>query len=75
MPESYQILESAPAPVLQNGHLPLMLLMRHERIETTQNYYIGRDAETAADVVWDAFANSFANSDEIQQKTPSHEMA
>ena len=39
----------------------LMLLMRHESIQTTQAYYIGRNAEAAADAVWDAVANSFAN--------------
>ncbi len=33
----------------------LMQLMRHESIQTTQEFYVGRNAEAAADVVWDAF--------------------
>jgi integrase len=32
----------------------LMQLMRHEDIATTMKYYAGRDAEAAADVVWNA---------------------
>jgi integrase len=35
----------------------LMQLMRHESIETTMRYYVGRNAETAADVLWSAFAS------------------
>lgn len=36
----------------------LMLLMRHESIETTMRYYVGRNAEAAADALWDAVAGS-----------------
>lgn len=32
----------------------LMQLMRHESIETTMRFYVGRNAETAADVLWEA---------------------
>lgn len=34
----------------------LMQLMRHESIETTMRYYVGKNAETAADVLYDAVA-------------------
>jgi hypothetical protein len=30
----------------------LMALMRHEKIETTMRYYVGRNANTVADAVW-----------------------
>ena len=33
----------------------LMALMRHESIETTLRYYVGRNAQTIADAAWDAF--------------------
>lgn len=41
----------------QDGLMPpvLMQLMRHESIQTTQEFYVGRNAEAAADVVWEAF--------------------
>ena len=32
----------------------LMELMRHESIETTQKYYLGRNAQRTADVLWGA---------------------
>jgi len=32
----------------------LMQLMRHETIETTMRYYVGRDAQATADVLWEA---------------------
>lgn len=35
-------------PVLQQ-------LMRHESIDTTLRYYVGRNAEATAEAVWDAF--------------------
>jgi integrase len=55
-------------PVLQQ-------LMRHESIQTTMTFYVERDAETTADAVWSAFANTFANSGPAQEKTPSVEVA
>lgn len=35
----------------------LMQLMRHESIETTMRFYVGRNAETAADALWSAMAS------------------
>lgn len=42
----------------------LMELMRHESIETTQRFYVCRNAEETADAVWAAFeaGNTFGNS-------------
>ena len=36
--------------------IPVVLkqLMRHESIETTMQYYVGKNAEAAADTLWDA---------------------
>jgi len=48
-----------------------MEMMRHQDITTTQQFYVGRNAEASADVIWDAFAT--VNSTVIslnQQKTP-----
>lgn len=36
----------------------LMVLMRHESIDTTMRYYVGRNAETVADSVWSAASTS-----------------
>ena len=36
----------------------LMALMRHESIETTQRFYVGRNANTTADAVWEAYGQS-----------------
>jgi integrase len=33
----------------------LMHLMRHESIETTMRYYVGRNAENTEDVLWNAY--------------------
>ena len=33
----------------------LMALMRHESIETTMRYYVGRNATVTADAVWKAY--------------------
>lgn len=32
-----------------------MLLMRHESIDTTMKYYVGRSVQATADVVWEAY--------------------
>jgi len=41
----------------------LMQLMRHESIETTMKFYVGRNAETAADALWNAMpSNTSGNS-------------
>ena len=54
--------------------------MRHEDISTTMTFYVGRNAETAADAIWNASetisatasmqppANSLANPCEIPRK-------
>ncbi len=34
----------------------LMALMRHESIQTTMRFYVGRNAQTTADAVWSAYA-------------------
>ena len=39
----------------------LQQLMRHESINTTMAFYVGRNAEATADVLWNAVANTFAN--------------
>ncbi|MBD3672899.1 MAG: site-specific integrase [Planctomycetaceae bacterium] len=51
----------------------LMELMRHESITTTMEYYVGRNAEAAADAVWRAFGesvhdstNTFANTNDSE---------
>ena len=33
----------------------LMQLMRHESIETTMRFYVGRSVQATADVVWEAY--------------------
>lgn len=33
----------------------LMEMMRHESIQTTQEFYVGRNAEASADLIWSAF--------------------
>lgn len=39
----------------------LMELMRHESIQTTMKFYVGRNAEAAAQAMWSAFANNPTN--------------
>jgi hypothetical protein len=45
----------------------LMELMRHESIETTLKFYVGRNAQATADVLWNAHqaanGNTFGNND------------
>lgn len=45
----------------------LMLLMRHSDIDTTMKYYVGRNAQKAADVIWQADAVS--SPDQAQDET------
>lgn len=47
-------------PVLQQ-------MMRHESIQTTLDFYVGRNAEATADAVWEAFAYTSAYSDHSGQ--------
>lgn len=44
---------------LQTTQIPdvLMLLMRHANIETILNYYVGRNAQKAAEAVWETVAD------------------
>lgn len=47
----------------------LMELMRHESIETTMKFYVGRNAQTTADVLWAAHepaGNTFGNTAHAQ---------
>ena len=39
----------------------LMEMMRHEKIETTMTYYVGRNAQAAAQEAWNAVANTSTN--------------
>ena len=39
----------------------LMEMMRHADIKTTMQFYVGRNAEAAADAAWAAVANTLAN--------------
>jgi integrase len=39
----------------------LQQLMRHASITTTMEFYVGRNAETTVDALWDAVANTSAN--------------
>ena len=39
----------------------LQELMRHESIETTMKYYVGRNAEATADLLWEAHKNATSN--------------
>jgi integrase len=47
----------------------LQQMMRHANIQTTMEFYVGRNAEAAADAIWAAlpsgFANEFANAPEF----------
>ena len=39
----------------------LQQMMRHSNIETTMQFFVGRNAETAAEALWQAMANTSAN--------------
>jgi integrase len=43
----------------------LMHLMRHESIDTTMKFYVGRNAETTAKALYAAFGNNSGNSNPI----------
>jgi integrase len=51
----------------------LMELMRHETIETTLKYYVGRNAQNTAEVLYAAIGNTTPTADieESQEKTAS----
>jgi integrase len=46
----------------------LMQLMRHEDISTTMKYYVGKEAEATADVLWAAIEKQGTNSGTIRRK-------
>lgn len=51
----------------------LMELMRHESIDTTMKFYVGRNAQTTADVLWAAHeraGNTSGNSDQNVSTSP-----
>lgn len=59
----------------------LMELMRHDSIETTLKYYVGRNAERTADVLWAAVqppkasvGNSFGNNGQTPVRSDQAEM-
>ena len=44
-------------------------LMRHESITTTLAYYVGADAEEAADAIWEAAGNTLGNTPQKTSQT------
>ena len=42
----------------------LMALMRHESIDTSMRFYVGRNAQTTADVVWEAYTKAHSEKTE-----------
>lgn len=48
----------------------LMELMRHETIETTMQFYVGRNAERTADAVWRAFSDDSGDISEKPDTSP-----
>jgi len=54
-----------------NRVMPVILqqLMRHASISTTMEFYVGRNAEAAAEVLWEALGNTSGNT-ELQ--SPGH---
>lgn len=39
----------------------LQQMMRHESIQTTMEFYVGKNSEAAAEAIWSALANTLAN--------------
>ena len=50
----------------------LMELMRHESIETTNRYYVGRNAQATADIIW-AAAERVGTFDGTSPLSPTNE--
>jgi hypothetical protein len=49
----------------------LMELMRHENIETTLRYYVGRNAQATAAILWQIHAgNTLSNSEPEKAESP-----
>ena len=59
----------------------LQELMRHESVETSMRFYVGRDAESTADALWVAYqasdagpaGNTFGNNGQETPNTPIQE--
>lgn len=55
----------------------LQLMMRHESIETTLRFYVGRNAQTAAKIIWQAYAalpsNTSGNTAPSAQEKSTHD--
>ena len=49
----------------------LMQLARHESIETTMKFYVGRNAEATADVLYEAVATARRQSDTFSDTRPA----
>lgn len=49
----------------------LMQLMRHASITTTLDFYVGRNAQTTAEVVWEAFGKGQPDAQRAQKGTVS----
>ena len=49
----------------------LMTMMRHANVQTTMRYYVGRNAETAANAAWEAYSNNGPSTEmsTVDQKT------
>lgn len=52
----------------------LQQLMRHESIETTMRYYVGRDAEVTADILWAAVEQKGDTSGDISPSASSKQV-
>jgi integrase len=50
----------------------LQQLMRHESIETTMRYYVGRDADAVADTLWNAFETNAGGNKTGNMRPDSH---
>lgn len=50
----------------------LQQLMRHESIDTTMKYYVGRDADAVADVLWQAAEVAAASQQGTNSSTIGH---
>ena len=50
----------------------LQQLMRHESIDTTMRYYVGRDADAVADTLWDAFETNAGGNKTGNNRSDSH---
>ncbi len=46
------------------------VLGRHESIDTTMKFYVGREAEAAADVLWDAYEKATGRGNTLGNTTP-----